>query len=77
MTDKYIRAWIAVDPDGDLELRTIHPQIDGAKALVVALKSWREVSVCQWADFAASGWTVQPITIVEGHEYADQQDDMK
>ena len=49
--------WFTINPDGEIEEATAHKQENGAKALLVAAKSRRQVPVSHWEEFESYGWT--------------------
>lgn len=52
-----VELWFTINPNGEIDEATAHKQDDGAKALLVAARSRRQVPVCQWQEFESYGWT--------------------
>ena len=61
------RLWFIVNPDGEIDEATGHQQEEGAKALLVAAKSRRQVRVCRWEDFESYGWTCKEFILIPGY----------
>lgn len=59
--------WFIVNAYGEIDEATAHKQEEGAKALLVAAKSRRQVVVSQWQEFEAYGWTCKKFKLTPVH----------
>ena len=74
MTENYIKAWVAVDPYGVMHVESIRISYE---VCCLDVSFWPEHTALKWNDLNAQGWNIQPITIIDGHDFYYQVDDGK